>query len=91
MATTEKPVEAEALPGFDPLPVLWEGTDTEPARFKSEWSARWMLRRYRPALMQANALALHCGRVFVNRERFTQALSDNAVDAYNRRYGASTK
>lgn len=78
---------AQLLPGFVALPVLWQG---EAPPFPSEDSARWALKHQRKALMDANALALHRGRIFVHRARLLDILRNRAIEAYKMRYEAAS-
>jgi hypothetical protein len=74
----------QLLPGYSPLADLWAGS--APA-FPSENSARWALRQHRPALIDAEALALFRGRLFVHRERLLGIVLKHAVDACRQKYG----
>jgi hypothetical protein len=73
----------QLLPGFSPLLELWTG---ESPAFPSENSARWALRQQRQALIDAEALALFRGRLFVHRERLLGIVRKHAVDACRQKY-----
>jgi hypothetical protein len=77
------PLGDPLLPGFDPIKSLWQGDQPS---FPSEDSARWALQRQRAALVEAGALALHRGRIFIHRERFVEVVTQQAVAAYRHRY-----
>jgi hypothetical protein len=53
--------------GFVPLPALW--TPERGALFPSKPSARWFLSRHRQELLEAQALAMHAGRMLVHPAR----------------------
>ena len=66
----------QLLPGFAPLAELWEGVSPP---YPSEYSARWALKRHRDALKAANGLAVHCGRLYVNRAVFMEIVRAQAL------------
>ena len=55
--------------GFIPLAALWdEGVESGPL-FPSESAARWFIRAQRTALVEAEAIAVHCGRMLIHPVR----------------------
>jgi hypothetical protein len=74
------------LPEFRPMHVLWEGAK---APYPSEQSARWAVSQHRAALVEAGALALSRGRVFVHPARFAQVIEREAIRAMERRVVAA--
>jgi hypothetical protein len=76
------------LPGFEPVSELWEGSTPV---FPSENSARWLLKQQRQALLDAEALALHRGRLFVHRERLLQVARQHAMAACRQQYAAGVR
>ncbi len=70
------------LTEFVPLDELWSG---EAPAYPSEQSARWVVRQYRKALLDGNALALSRGRLFVHPARFARVMEDEAINALRRR------
>jgi hypothetical protein len=80
--------KAQALPPllaeFVPVAMLWQG---DAPRYPSEQSARWDLRDpdTRAALLEAGALALHRGRLFVHPQRHAQVIERLAVERLRRR------
>jgi hypothetical protein len=79
-----KGLEAVALPGFEPADALCSGD--EPL-YPSRASLEWALRSNRQALMQASAIALLRGRVFVKRQELVRIVQHRAVADYRKRYG----
>jgi hypothetical protein len=75
--------QEQLLPGFSPFPELWTGPSPV---FPSENSARWVVKRQRQAMIDAKALALFRGRLFVHRERLQQVVLEHAVESYRQRY-----
>lgn len=67
------------LSGFVPFSKLWGSKAT--SNFPSEGSARWFLRINRDALVKAEALAVHRGRMLVHPERFATAVERIATGA----------
>jgi hypothetical protein len=67
---------------FRPLSTLWVG---EGAPYPSEASARWALRQLKAELADAEALALHRGRLLVHVERFSHIVEKKAISAAQRR------
>ncbi len=70
------------LTGFQPLSSLWEGPA---APYPSEQSARWQLRKLRPHLAAASAVALHCGELLIHPQRFAEVAERVAIDSFARR------
>lgn len=66
---TDTPKYPPILGGFIPLGALWDEAGGA-ALFPSENSARWFIRSHRAELLQAQALAMHAGRMLVDPERF---------------------
>lgn len=54
---------------FYPLETLWAEDASEPI-FASEAAARWFLRNNKLALAEAQAIAIHTGRILVHTARF---------------------
>jgi len=72
------------LGGFVPLAALWdEGANG--ALFPSEASARWYIRSNREALVEAEALAMHAGRLLVHVPRFETVAQRVAIQHAARR------
>ncbi len=71
---------------FGPLKSLWSG-DTP--FFPSEQSARWALRTQKGSLIEAEALAVHRGRLMVDPDRAAQVIERNAINAAKARLGQS--
>lgn len=70
------------LAGWAPLSELWESAN---APYPSSESARWDLRQLRPALVAADALAFHRGRLLIHPQRFAEVKERAAIDAARRR------
>jgi hypothetical protein len=70
---------APALAGFEPLQQLWEGS--QPI-YPSEGSARWALRKLRAALIEAQAMGSHRGRLMFHRQRFAKVAEQAALNDY---------
>lgn len=70
------------MPEWRPICALWDGSD---APYPSEHSARWDLRKLQGALAQAQALAIHRGRIYVHPERFARVKELAAVDSFAQR------
>lgn len=89
MATTKPTQESPPtfLCNFKPLSSLWDG---EGAPYPSEASARWALRQMKADLANADALALHRGRLLVHTERFSAIVEKKAISAARRRLSLST-
>jgi hypothetical protein len=64
------------LPGFKPLSCLWEGVNPP---CPSEDSARWEIRKLRPELGRAQALAIHRGRTLIHLERYLRVAEQVAI------------
>jgi hypothetical protein len=77
------PASPPMLPGFEPLAILYEG---EQAMYPSEHSAQWALRKLRRKLVEAGAIALLCGRIYVHPQRLAQVVEADAIEAARRRY-----
>lgn len=77
---TLPPVLAE----FQPMRSLWEGS---PALYPSQSSARWELRKLRAELAQAQAVALHRGRILVHPQRFVEVVERAALAGFADRIG----
>jgi hypothetical protein len=69
---------------FGPLKSLWSG---DSPFFPSEQSARWALRTQKHSLIEAEALALHRGRLMVDAERAAQVIERNAINAVKAKLG----
>jgi hypothetical protein len=72
------------LEDFQPMSVLWSGSD---APYPSESSARWDMRKLRTSLLDKEAIALFRGRLMVNPERFAHVARAAAIDEAKRIYG----
>lgn len=57
------------LGGFLPLETLWAEDAPQPI-FPSQGAARWFLRKNKLALAEAQAIAIHTGRILVHTARF---------------------
>jgi hypothetical protein len=92
MATFETTREGASLelllPGFAPVAALWEG---ETPVFPSENSARWLIKQQRQALLDAQALAMHRGRLFFHRERLLQVAREHAMAACRQQYAGAAR
>jgi len=64
-------------PGFKPERVLWTGAR---APYATQNAAKWQLRRLRPKLKSANAIAIFCGRNYVHEERVLAIIEQDALD-----------
>lgn len=78
-------VAPAGLIGYQPLNALWASPQAR--LFPSEQSARWFIRQHRGALTEANALAMHTGKLFVHPERFGQVVEATALQAARLRGG----
>ena len=71
------------LGGFIPLQALWdEGAGG--ALFPSENSARWFLRINRDALVDAQAIAMHAGKIIFHPERLEAVAQRLAIEQVKR-------
>lgn len=77
MATRKvKEPAVQFLAGFKPLNCMWEGAD---APCPSEDSARWEVRKLRPELARAQALAIHRGKTYIHLERYLRVAETVAI------------
>ena len=85
---TQRPEQyAPILGGFVPIAALWE-SGPGAALFLSECSARWFLKTNRGALVEAEAIAMHAGRILVHLERLESVAQRIALETAKRRHGA---
>lgn len=80
----EKPPDDTAcavLPGFKPLPCLYEGPQ---AAFKSEQTVRWLGRRLRVELVAAQAVARWERSLWVHPEKFVEVVRKDALTRLGR-------
>jgi hypothetical protein len=61
---------------FQPLTSLWAG---ENPPYPSKYSAQWAVRKLRPDLAQANAMASHRGRLMIHPQRFAEVAERAAI------------
>ncbi len=66
---------------FLPLKSLWDGPA---APYPSEFAARWAIRKMRPELAEARAVAMHRNRIMVHPQRFAAVAEDAAVQQFAR-------
>ena len=67
---------APFMADFLPLNSLWEGNQ---APYPSEHSARWAMRKLRPELASAQAVAVHRSRILVHPQRFAAVAERAAI------------
>lgn len=72
----DKEPPVQFLAGFKPLSCMWEGPD---APCPSEDSARWEVRKLRPELARAQALAIHRGRTYIHLQRYLRVAEEIAI------------
>jgi hypothetical protein len=66
---------------FVPFECLWEGAD---APYNSEFAARWAIRKMRPELAAAKAVAKHRNRLMVHPQRFAVVAENAAIQQFAR-------
>jgi hypothetical protein len=67
---------------FQPFGVLWGDAN---APYPSEPSARWAIKKLRAELVEAQAIAYHCGALMIHPHRFAQVAELAAIrEASNR-------
>ena len=71
------PKSTPVFGSFHSLPILWE---PDAGLFPSESSARWFLRLHRQALIDAEAIAIHTGRILVDPARVSLVAEKVALD-----------
>lgn len=69
------------LGGFVAWQCLWDESADGGALFPTEPAARWFIRKNRAALVQAGAIAIHCRRMYVHREKFETVARELALQA----------
>lgn len=74
------PKSTPVFGSFYPLQTLWEG-GAGASLFPSESSARWFLRVHRNALVEAEAIAIHTGRMLVDPFRCSTVAQRLALES----------
>lgn len=77
--TNTPPKSVPVFGSFYPLQTLWEGGGGA-SLFPSESSARWFLRVHRNALVEAEAIAIHTGRMLVDPFKCSTVAQRLAID-----------
>jgi len=86
-ARSKAPKYVPILGGFLPFQALWD-EGAAGALFPSETSARWFVRENRDDLVDAEALAMHTGRLYFHPERLAQVARRLALAQARRRKAA---
>lgn len=79
-ANAAPPTVSPVIGDFFPLAALYAENATG-AIFHSEQSARWFLRQNRTALAEAQAIAIHAGRMLVHPDRVRDVAVRVAINA----------